>query len=174
MLRDKNVEYDLTRIYQFDNMVQKHYIDCILVAKPVLDIGTGAGFPGIPLKIASPETKFILSEGRHRRVQFLREVVESLNLKGIEIYEGKIHATFRRPVNAVITRALESIPKTLARVKGCLVSNGKVIFMKGPHCNEEIQAALDAFGHSYRLERDMAYDIPHTSHHRRLVIFESI
>ena len=64
MLRDKNVEYDLTRIYQFDNIVQKHYIDCILVAKllnwrlpsPVLDIGTGAGFPGIPLKIASPET----------------------------------------------------------------------------------------------------------------------
>jgi 16S rRNA (guanine527-N7)-methyltransferase len=74
LLREKNAQYDLTRIYQFDSMVQKHYIDSILVAKllhwqlpsPILDIGTGAGLPGIPLKIACPETAFILAEGRHR------------------------------------------------------------------------------------------------------------
>jgi 16S rRNA G527 N7-methylase RsmG len=94
LLREKNEEADLTRIHQFDNMVQKHYIDCILVARllgwefpsPTLDIGTGAGLPGIPLKIACPETEFILSEGRHKRVQFLQEVVETLTLRGIEIY----------------------------------------------------------------------------------------
>lgn len=182
MLRDKNVEYDLTRIYQFDNMVQKHYIDCILVAKlltwrlpsPILDIGTGAGFPGIPLKIVCPETEFILSEGRHKRVQFLREVVESLHLKQIVIHEGKIHASFRRPVKAVITRALESIPKTLGRIEGCLVPKGRAIFMKGPRCDEEIQAALDTFSHDYRLERDTHYTIPHSPHHRRLVVFVRI
>lgn len=182
LLRDKNVAYDLTRIYQFDNMVQKHYIDCILVAKllkwklpsPILDIGTGAGFPGIPLKIVCPETEFILSEGRHKRAQFLREVVESLNLEHIEIHQGKIYPSFRRPVEAVITRALESIPKTLARIKGCLVLRGEVIFMKGPRCDDEIQAALDTFGHDYRLERDTPYTIPQSPHHRRLVIFERI
>jgi 16S rRNA (guanine(527)-N(7))-methyltransferase RsmG len=180
MLRDKNEEYDLTRIYQFDNMVQKHYIDCILVAKlltwrlpsPILDIGTGAGFPGIPLKIVCPETEFILSEGRHRRVQFLREVLTSLRLTQVEIHEGKIYASFSRPVKAVITRALESIPKTLARIERCLVPKGKAIFMKGPHCDEEIHAALDAFRHDYRLERDTPYTIPQSSHHRRLVVFE--
>ncbi|RPI72170.1 MAG: hypothetical protein EHM45_22585, partial [Desulfobacteraceae bacterium] len=83
MLRAKNAEYDLTRIYQFDNMVQKHYIDCILILNylkgklpsPLLDIGTGAGFPGIPLKIALPKIELILAEGRHKRVQFLTEVV---------------------------------------------------------------------------------------------------
>src|SRR3989339_1955432 len=88
LLRKRNAEYDLTRIYQFDNMVQKHYIDCILVAKlmewnfpsPILDIGTGPGLPGVPLKIACPDTEFILSEGRHKRVDFLLEVVQTLGL----------------------------------------------------------------------------------------------
>jgi 16S rRNA (guanine(527)-N(7))-methyltransferase RsmG len=182
LLRDRNKEYDLTRIYQFDSLVQKHYIDCVLVARllewqipsPILDIGTGAGLPGIPLKIVCPDTEFILSEGRHRRVRFLLEVVETLGLKGIEILGNKIHASFRRPVRAVITRALEAIPKTLARVKGCLMPEGKVIFMKGPHCEEEIRAGLEAFGGQYRLSRDIPYVIPHTPHRRRLVIFERV
>ena len=135
-------------------MVQKHYIDCVLVARlldwqipsPILDIGTGAGLPGIPLKIVCPDTEFILSEGRHKRVRFLLEVVEALGLKGIEILGKQIHASFNRPVRAVITRALEAIPKTLSRVEGCLMPEGKVIFMKGPHCEEEVRSALEGFG----------------------------
>lgn len=182
LLREKNKEYDLTRIYQFDSMVQKHYIDCVLVARlldwqipsPILDIGTGAGLPGIPLKIVCPDTEFILSEGRHRRVRFLLEVVETLGLERIEILGSKIHASFRRPVRAVITRALESIPKTLARVEGCLMPQGKVIFMKGPHCEEEVRSALQGFGREYRLSLDIPYVIPHTPHRRRLVIFERL
>ena len=181
-LREKNAQYDLTRIYQFDNMVQKHYIDCILVAKllrwklpsPILDIGTGAGFPGIPLKIACPGTAFLLAEGRHRRIRFLREVVETLGLEGVEIYEGKIYASFRRPVNGVITRALETIPKTLARVRNCLAQGGEAIFMKGPHCDEEVTQASDLFGEEYRISRDLSYTIPHTKHHRRLIVFKKL
>ncbi|MEW6669697.1 MAG: 16S rRNA (guanine(527)-N(7))-methyltransferase RsmG [Thermodesulfobacteriota bacterium] len=182
LLRDRNREYDLTRIYQFDSMVQKHYVDCVLVARlldwqlpsPILDIGTGAGLPGIPLKIVCPDTEFILSEGRHRRVRFLLEVVETLGLKGIEILGSKIHASFRRPVRGVITRALETIPKTLARVEGCLMPMGKAIFMKGPHCEEEIRSTLEGFGSQYRLSGDIPYVIPHTPHRRRLVVFERL
>jgi 16S rRNA (guanine527-N7)-methyltransferase len=182
LLRERNREYDLTRIHQFDSMVQKHYIDCVLVAQlldwqipsPTLDIGTGAGLPGIPLKIVCPETEFILSEGRHKRVRFLLEVVETLGLTGIEILGRQIHASFDRPVRAVITRALESIPRTLARVKGCLQPGGVVLFMKGPHCREEIESALEGFGAQYRLRRDIPYVIPHTQHRRRLVIFERV
>lgn len=180
LLRQKNAEYDLTRIYQFDNMVQKHYIDCILVAKllhgdipsPMLDIGTGPGFPGVPLKIVSPRTTFILSEGRHRRVRFLREVVEELDLKGVEIFEGKIYGSFSRPVKGVITRALESIPKTLGRVLNCLSPGGKAIFMKGPYCDEELKEGVERFKTEYVLVGDIAYRIPLTAHRRRLVIFE--
>jgi 16S rRNA (guanine(527)-N(7))-methyltransferase RsmG len=180
LLREKNEAYDLTRIYQFDNMVQKHYIDCILVAKllnwdlpsPLLDIGTGAGFPGIPLKIACPDVGIILSEGRHKRVQFLREVVEALGLKGITVYDHKVYASFGMGIQGAVTRALESIPKTLARIRASLLPGGKVIFMKGPQCDTEVREALREFGGEYKLLKDLSYTIPHSSHHRRLVIFE--
>lgn len=180
LLREKNVEYDLTRIRQFDNIVQKHYIDCILVAKllnwnlpsPLLDIGTGAGFPGIPLKIACPEVEIILSEGRHKRVQFLREVVETLGLKGVTIYDHKVYTSFNLNIKGVITRALESIPKTLARVSKGLGPGGKAIFMKGPHCDEEVRRALLEFPVEYRLIRDFSYRIPRSTHRRRLILFQ--
>jgi len=95
-------------------------------------------------------------------------------LTGIEVYGRRIYASFERPVKGVITRAVESIPETLARVKKSLVPGGKAIFMKGPHCDQEIQEALHTFHHEYKLERDIAYTIPHTPHQRRLVIFERL
>jgi 16S rRNA (guanine(527)-N(7))-methyltransferase RsmG len=182
LLRKKNAEYDLTRIYQFDNMVQKHYVDCVLAAKllewklpsPLLDIGTGAGLPGVLLKIACPETEIILSEGRHKRVAFLREVVQALGLKGIEIFEGKIYPSFSRSVNGVITRALESIPKTLDRVMKCLVPDGRAIFMKGPSCGDELEEALRAFRNAFDLIQDISYTIPHSPHRRRLIVFKRL
>jgi 16S rRNA (guanine(527)-N(7))-methyltransferase RsmG len=182
LLRKKNAEYDLTRIYQFDAMVQKHYIDCVLVAKllegdlpsPLLDIGTGAGLPGILLKIVCPETELILAEGRHKRIAFLHEVVQTLGLRGIEIYEGKIYPSFSRSVNGVITRALESIPKTLNRVMKCLGPGGKAIFMKGPSCNDELQEAARTFRGTYKPLQDISYTIPHSPHRRRLVVFKRL
>ena len=182
LLRKRNAEYDLTRIYQFDNVVQKHYIDCVLVAKllewnlpsPLLDIGTGPGLPGILLKIACPETELILSEGRHKRIAFLHEVVQTLGLRGIEIYEGKIYPSFSRSVNGVITRALESIPKTLDRVMKCLAPGGRAIFMKGPSCNEELEEAVRAFRETYKQIQDISYIIPHSSHGRRLIVFKRL
>lgn len=182
LLRKRNAEYDLTRIYQFDNMVQKHYIDCVLVAKllewdlpsPLLDIGTGAGLPGILLKIACPKTDMVLAEGRHKRITFLHEVVQTLGLKGIEIYEGKIYPSFSKSVSGVITRALESIPKTLDRVMKCLAPGGRAIFMKGPSCEDELEEALGTFGHAYKPLQDVSYTIPHSPHRRRLIVFERL
>ncbi|MEW6382020.1 MAG: 16S rRNA (guanine(527)-N(7))-methyltransferase RsmG [bacterium] len=182
LLRKKNKEYDLTRIVQFDTMVLKHYIDSILVARlldwnlpsPLLDLGTGAGLPAIPLKIACPETEFILSEGRHKRIQFLHEVVEALDLQKIEIYGHKTSASFSRPIRGVITRAVEPMAETLAKVKKSLQPGGWAIFMKGPQCDGEIAEATESMGRFYRLDRDVAYTIPHTPHQRRLVIFERL
>jgi len=130
--------------------------------------------PGILLKIACPETEMILSEGRHKRIAFLHEVVQTLGLKGIEIYEGKIYPTFSRSVNGVITRALESIPKTLDRVMKCLVPSGKAIFMKGPSCHDELEEAERAFGDAYKPIQDISYTIPHSPHRRRLIVFERL
>jgi 16S rRNA (guanine(527)-N(7))-methyltransferase RsmG len=177
-LSEKAKEMDLTRIRRFEDLVIKHYVDCALVANfvqltsPVLDIGTGAGFPGIPIKILQPDLEMILAESRAYRVSFLEHVCRVLGLKKIQIHPHKISSTFPEAVNTVITRAFESIPETLRRVGGFLKEGGKVIFMKGPACNDEIKAAIQEFTLEYQLKDDIAYTIPSTRFRRRLVIFQ--
>jgi len=177
-LRERNAELDLTRITHFDNMVLKHYVDCSLVPQlidlpsPLLDIGSGAGFPGIPIKIRRPEVELILAEGRRKRVDFLQEVCDLLGLSGVTIVHATIKPDFDLPVQGVITRAVETIGRTLARVEPFLPPGGDVILMKGPHCDEELAEASRRLGETYELKRDIAYIIPQTPHRRRLIVFK--
>lgn len=176
-VHEKSDELDLTRIKNFESMVVKHYVDCAYVPRlielpsPLLDIGSGAGFPGIPIKILAPKVHIILSEGRQKRAIFLEEVCELLGLDGIEVYPHKISGRFERSIEGVITRALETIPKTLDRVAALLPEGGRAIFMKGPHCAEEIEEAEKSWRTLFELEEDISYSIPGTSHRRHLVVF---
>src|SRR6266403_5287018 len=91
-LRAANARLNLTRIHNFENMVLKHYVDSLLILdyvelpSPLIDMGSGPGLPGVPLKIARPEVQMILAEPRGRRAAFLRDVCERLALERIEIY----------------------------------------------------------------------------------------
>jgi 16S rRNA (guanine(527)-N(7))-methyltransferase RsmG len=178
LLRHYNSELNLTRVHNFTGMVLKLYADSILPGKmmelpsPLLDLGTGPGMPGIPLKIAYPELRVILAESRQKRVDFLRTARESLQLEGLEIVGQKITSDFQNSVAGVITRALESIATTLDRIAGCLLKGGLAIFMKGPHCDQEIREAEQRFDQEYRLLQDLPYHIPDTPHQRRLVVFQ--
>jgi 16S rRNA (guanine(527)-N(7))-methyltransferase RsmG len=178
LLRQHTVELNLTRIHNFTNMVVKLYADSILpgqlikLPSPLLDLGTGPGMPGIPLKIAYPELEIVLAESRQKRVDFLRTVQASLSLKKLEIIGETITPNFPNSMAGVITRALESIADTLERVSGCLAKDGLAIFMKGPNCKPEIEAALQQFGQEYRLLQDLPYIIPNTPHQRRLVVLQ--
>jgi 16S rRNA (guanine(527)-N(7))-methyltransferase RsmG len=180
LLRQYNTELNLTRIHNFDNMVIKLYADSILPGKltdlpsPLLDLGTGAGMPGIPLKIAYPHLEIHLAESRQNRVAFLKTAVEHLNLERVRVIGRGISAEYEQPVAGVITRAVEAIHVTLDRVRGSLASGGMVIFMKGPHCEEEIESGVERFSGAYRLLRDLPYRIPDTTHERRLVIFQRL
>ena len=86
ILRQANAELNLTRIHNFENMVLKHYVDSLLVLDfielpaPLIDMGSGPGLPGIPLKIARPELPMILAEPRGARAAFLRDVCAELGL----------------------------------------------------------------------------------------------
>jgi 16S rRNA (guanine(527)-N(7))-methyltransferase RsmG len=181
LLRRHNEEYDLTRLRTFNDIAVKHYIDCMIVpslvelSSPLLDIGTGAGFPGIPLKIMLPDCEIILSESRSKRVEFLEFVLKELGLKGIRVYgKGILPGRMNEKVAGVITRALETAEKTLERVDDILDTGGQVILMKGPQCEEEIAEALHSKGESYALEKNISYTLPGTRHHRKLVIFKKI
>src|SRR3954451_3958057 len=140
LLRAANAELNLTRIHSFENMVLKHYADSLLVLRfvelpsPLVDMGSGPGLPGIPLKIARPGTAMILAEPRGARAEFLRGVCARLKLPDVEVFAGKVGPRFPRRVRGVITRAVASIPETLDRVARCLEPGGRMIFMKGPDC----------------------------------------
>jgi 16S rRNA (guanine(527)-N(7))-methyltransferase RsmG len=180
LLRERNADLNLTRVYNFSNMVTKLYVDAMLPAdlldlpSPLLDLGTGPGMPGIPLKIYRPAIELILAETRGNRVAFLNSALERLELSGIRVVGGRVTARFEQPVAGVITRAVETIEKTLERVAGCLTRGGLVVFMKGPHCDEEIEQARARFAEAYTLVFDRPYSIPHTRHARRLVVYRRL
>jgi 16S rRNA (guanine527-N7)-methyltransferase len=177
LLREYNPLLNLTRIRNFKNMVLKLYVDSILPAdmldlpSPLLDLGTGPGMPGIPLKIYQPRLEIILAESREKRADFLRRAIDHIKLTGIRVVAGRITPRFEQPVAGVITRAVETIARTLERISGCLDTNGRVIFMKGPHCDAEIADAGSRFRNNYALVVDRQYVIPHIFHQRRLLVY---
>ncbi len=178
LLRLRNDELDLTRLHSFDTIVLKHYVDCALVAtlvdlpSPLLDLGSGAGFPGIPLKIVRPDVQIVLGEPRAKRVEFLREAIRELGLQDIEVVAQSVGARFEYPVRGVITRAVETIAATLARVEGWLEPGSRILFMKGPGVEPELDTARKEWAHAFRVVRDVPYTIAETPHARRLVVFE--
>src|SRR5947209_6681392 len=170
MLRGANARLNLTRIHNFENMVLKHYVDSLLVLRftelptPLIDMGSGPGLPGIPLKIARPEVSMILAEPRGARAEFLREACARLKLEDVDVYAGKVGPRFNRQAAGVITRAVATIPEMLDRVANCLGPGGLMLFMKGPDCDAEVAEAHRAHAGRFRLSADHAYQIPGTPH----------
>lgn len=180
LLRQFNRQLNLTRIHNFRNMVRKLYVDSIMpgtiieLPSPLMDIGSGPGMPGIPLKIAYPQLEVILAESRQNRIEFLETALQELGLKKISVLGHSVNASTEAPVNGVITRALEAVPATLERISGSLATGGLAIFMKGPGCEEEIEEALARFGRRYRLIGDHHYRLPDSRDERRLVVFQRL
>jgi 16S rRNA (guanine527-N7)-methyltransferase len=180
LLRRANSELNLTRIHNFENMVLKHYVDSLLVLSfvelpaPLVDMGSGAGLPGIPLKIARPEISVVLAEPRGARAAFLRDVCQALALEGIEVYAHKLGPDYPGPAGGIISRAVGSMPATLNRVASSLAPGGRMLFMKGPECDVELAEAQRSHHGIFRLAADHAYTIPGTPHRRRLVVFERL
>jgi 16S rRNA (guanine527-N7)-methyltransferase len=178
MLRAANEELNLTRIHNFESMVLKHYVDSLLVLRfeelpsPWMDMGSGGGLPGIPLAIARPELDAILAEPRGMRAEFLEDVCRRLGLERVEVFAGKVGPRCSRTVAGMISRAVAPIPESLDRVAHCLEPGGRMLFMKGPDCDSEINAAKQSHASTFRLVADHHYQIPGTPHLRRLVVYE--
>lgn len=177
---DNQAKENFTRLLNLRDVAIKHFIDSLIVTSltnlkfPLLDMGTGPGFPGIPLAIDNPEKKIILAEGVQRRVEFLKFARESLELKNLPIIGRNVNLEVFYPVQGVITRAVEDARNTLGNVINCVQTGGSVYLMKGPNCAPEIQPALDAWGEYFKLEKDIAYEIPKTPNERRLLIFTKL
>jgi 16S rRNA (guanine527-N7)-methyltransferase len=179
MMRNQEHQ-NFTRLLKLKDIAIKHFIDSLIITElvdlkfPLIDVGTGPGFPGIPLKIRFTDQKILLGEGVQKRVEFLKRVREELQLNNLDIIGRNINEHFVYPVQGVITRAVEDIPNTLKNVLSCLQEGGYVYFMKGPGVDPELKMAEQTMSEFYKLEKDIAYDLKHTQNHRRLIVYRKI
>ena len=121
ILVEKNRVMNLTAITAFDEVVQKHFIDSLMLLqyidlsnKSIMDVGTGAGFPGIPLKIACPGADIVLLDSLNKRVKFLNEVIETLKLEKIRAIHGRAEDVaqmkeYREQFDYCVSRAVANL-----------------------------------------------------------------
>ncbi len=177
ILMKEQEHHNFTRLMTVKDVGLKHFLDSVLVARltklqfPLMDMGTGPGFPGVPLKFFYPNEKIILAEGVQKRVNFLKKVREQLDLKNLDIIGRNIDEEFEYPLYGIITRAVEDASNTLRNVSQCLEVGGKVYLMKGPNVGPELEMA-DKWKEYYKLIEDHHYEIPKTPYKRRLLVFE--
>lgn len=180
LLMETQKVHNFTRLTSLKDVAIKHFIDCLIVAKltelvfPLLDMGTGPGFPGIPLKILSPDQRIILAEGVQKRVEFLKTARAQLRLPHLDIIGRNIDPRFEYPVAGVITRAVEDARNTLRNTAMCLPVGGRVYLMKGPGVDPELPVAKAEMGEFFELAEDHRYILPRTTQERRLLVYRKI
>jgi 16S rRNA (guanine527-N7)-methyltransferase len=176
-----NRHINLTGLRSFREIIIKHFLDSLtplphLPEKAnLLDLGTGAGFPGLPIKIARPHQPVTLIEASAKKVSFLKETIRFLKLGSIPIYQtylgkGPLLSPATGPFDMVVTRAVGKTINILVAIDCFLKPGGKVLFMKGPGGFEEIyslRAQVQARG--FRLEAPIFLSLPLLGQERTLI-----
>ncbi len=140
-----NKAYNLTAIRQREEMVQLHLLDSLAVlpyleGKRIIDIGTGAGLPGIPLAVCLPEVEFVLLDSNAKKTRFVQQAVMELKLANAKVCNDRVEQ--HRPAalfDTVLTRAFASLPDTLAKTAHLAAEKGVLLAMKGQTPESELQ-----------------------------------
>ena len=157
MVIEKNKVMNLTAITDYEEFVIKHFVDSLMIAKvmdmtvpmSVLDIGTGAGFPGVPIKLVYPETKVLLLDSLNKRLNFLNEVIEELGLKDITTIHSRAEelqakGEYRENFDLCVSRAVSALPTLSEYCLPYVKLGGKFIAYKAVGADEEIEASKTA------------------------------
>jgi len=150
-LKKWNKTYNLTGLRKDEDIIIKHFIDSLLYLKAmpdgkikVADIGSGAGFPGIPIKIIRPEIEMYLIEPSVKKSTFLSHIIRQLQLKEIEVIEKtvegiRVNQELSLSVDIAVTRALFSVKDFIKKASHIVKQGGILILNKGPKVREEIK-----------------------------------
>ncbi len=157
MLVETNKVMNLTAITEFDEVMVKHFIDSLLLVKDIdmnncksmIDVGTGAGFPGIPIKIIFPHIKVTLLDSLNKRLKFLNDVIDELELENITTIHGRAedlghNKEYRERYDLCVSRAVANLSTLSEYCIPFVKKNGNFISYKAAESNEEIIEAIKA------------------------------
>ncbi|KXO16584.1 16S rRNA (guanine(527)-N(7))-methyltransferase RsmG [Peptoniphilus sp. GNH] len=151
-LLEKNKEFNITRITEESEIYSKHFLDSLSLMtlgifdgkKSLIDIGTGGGFPGLPLKIYKKDLDVVLMDSLKKRINFLEEVCNLLKLENIKCIHHRAEEMarediYREKFDIATSRAVASLPTLLEYAMGFVKVGGYFVAMKGPNFHEELQ-----------------------------------
>ncbi len=181
-----NNKINLTAITEESEIIKKHFIDSLTVQKyiknanRIIDVGTGAGFPGVPLKILNEKIEMTLLDSLNKRLIFLEEVITSLKLKNVKIQHDRAedagkNENFRATYDVAISRAVAPLNVLAEYLIPFTRIGGKAICMKGSSIDEEVNEAQNAIkelgGKIIEVEK---FVLPHTNMERTIIVIQKV
>ncbi len=164
LIASANEYMNLTRVTDPHEAAVKHVYDSVapwehfVAAKRVLDVGTGAGFPGIPLAIVLPQVRFSLVESIQKKARFVDSAVESLHLANVHVFPNRAEEVLEQQRPDVITaRAVAPIGRILELFGTALKNGTRLLLYKGPEVDQELSEAAK---HRLHAEVVLRYDLP--------------
>ena len=174
LLQKWNRVYNLTAVRDPVQMVSNHLLDSLILVRylsprRLLDVGTGAGLPGIPLAIAWPSTPVTLLDSNHKKTAFLRHAAAELKLRNVEVITDRVeHWQAPEPFGLIVARAFSDIAQFVASTLHLLASDGWLAAMKGVFPREEL-AHLPP---QVRVREVIELDVPGLNAARHLLLLE--
>ncbi|VYU66333.1 16S rRNA (guanine(527)-N(7))-methyltransferase RsmG [Clostridium tertium] len=188
LLQEWNEKINLTAITEDEDIIKKHFIDCIKIfksdavrdAKKIIDVGTGAGFPGLPIAIMNPDVKVVLLDSLNKRINFLNTVASKLGLKNVETIhsraeDGARNVELREKFDVATSRAVANMAVLSEFCMPYVKLNGYFVALKGPSIDEELregQKAITTLGGN--LERVLEVTIEETDLKHNIVEVKKI
>ena len=186
-LLDWNTRINLTAITDPGEVMIKHFLDSLSLLlvydvpdARLLDIGAGAGFPGLPLKIVRPQWHVVLLEATGKKVKFLQHIIEALQLKDVVVVHGRAEelaheAEYRGSFDVVTARAVASLPALLEYAAPFCYLRGQIIFPKKGDLAEELARGKRAASQvGARFKADVPVTLPVLDDGRRLLVWEQV
>ena len=185
-LLEWNEKINLTAITEPEEIIKKHFIDSLTIKKyirdntSIIDVGTGAGFPGIPLNIISTDCKIVLLDALNKRLNFLNEVIKQDNLKNIETVhfraeEAGKNKLYREKFDVATSRAVAPLNILVEYLLPLVKIGGKCICMKGSNIEEELESSKKAISIlGGKIETIEEFCLPGTDMVRNIIVITKI